>query len=246
MSGSGSQTVNLQKGACTLIGTTVHELMHAIGFYHEQNRPDRDQYIRIDYANVQDGKFSLNPRKSLENFLTLFNCFLIEIVGLAFAFDKEYNTQYFNTPYDLKSIMQYYEYSFSKNGKKTIVPLNGEHLVAVFDKTEAQILTQLDISAVKSLYQCSNSGGGVTSPPSDFKSYSFTLNNNLSVTVNLYWIDYSGNELSYGTLYPGQSLGQTTYKSHKWRVRGAGVSKTFTIGKGKFTAQSTYMFLSNL
>lgn len=224
MNGYGSQTINLEKGGCTLIGTTVHELMHTIGFYHEQNRPDRDQYIRIDYDNVQD--------------------------GLAFAFDKEYNTQYFNTPYDLKSIMQYYEYSFSKNGKRTIVPLNGEHLVPVFSKTEAQILTASDISSVKQLYKCSNSGGGgggvVTNPPTNFSSYTFTLNNNLSAKVTVYWVNYSGVEVAYGTIYPGQSFSQSTYKSHQWRVRGTGVSKGFTIGEGKFAGQATYMYLSAL
>ena len=33
-----------------------HEIMHAIGFYHEHNRPDRDNYITVVEANVQEGK----------------------------------------------------------------------------------------------------------------------------------------------------------------------------------------------
>ena len=33
-----------------------HEMMHAIGFYHEHNRPDRDNFITVVEANVQEGK----------------------------------------------------------------------------------------------------------------------------------------------------------------------------------------------
>jgi PKD repeat protein len=37
-------------------GNATHEILHALGMYHEQTRCDRDAFVMIDYAEVESGK----------------------------------------------------------------------------------------------------------------------------------------------------------------------------------------------
>ncbi|XP_078112605.1 high choriolytic enzyme 1-like [Sander vitreus] len=91
-----SQTVSLDRQGCLYHNTVQHELLHALGFNHEQCRSDRDQHIRILWENIQS--------------------------GWEYAFDK-INTLNLNTPYDYNSVMQYHRYAFSGNDKPTMVPI---------------------------------------------------------------------------------------------------------------------------
>ena len=36
--------------------TPVHELVHTLGFVHEHTRPDRDDFISINYDNIEPGE----------------------------------------------------------------------------------------------------------------------------------------------------------------------------------------------
>ena len=52
----GQQPVSLQADKCLKRGTIQHELLHVLGFMHEQNRPDRDDYVHILYKNIPKSK----------------------------------------------------------------------------------------------------------------------------------------------------------------------------------------------
>lgn len=54
--GRDSGPQNLVLGSsCYYEGVILHEMNHAVGFFHEQSRYDRDDYIFVNWENVQDG-----------------------------------------------------------------------------------------------------------------------------------------------------------------------------------------------
>jgi hypothetical protein len=67
---SGAQDLSLGSG-CTSQATVIHELLHAVGFAHEQKRPDRDQFVTINWANIRSGEehnFELHSTSEVNTF----------------------------------------------------------------------------------------------------------------------------------------------------------------------------------
>ncbi|OWA53009.1 putative High choriolytic enzyme 2 [Hypsibius exemplaris] len=58
------QYIHLQRGCVTYFGEVQHEVMHALGFNHEQTRMDRDDFVDIIYDNIISGA-NIRNRKTL-------------------------------------------------------------------------------------------------------------------------------------------------------------------------------------
>ena len=52
---SQGQVLNLQTPNCVRHGVVVHEFLHAIGFYHQHSAADRDNYVIINWENIEAG-----------------------------------------------------------------------------------------------------------------------------------------------------------------------------------------------
>ena len=117
---------------CQFKGIIIHELMHALGFGHMHSNRNRDQYIRINWSNIQP--------------------------GLQHNFDLLDSGSFETVNFDFSSIMLYGEKAFSKNDKPTIEhKLNSTYKVTLTDPYEKNSLSNNDIYYLNKAYKCKNS-----------------------------------------------------------------------------------------
>ncbi|XP_050693479.1 zinc metalloproteinase nas-6-like [Eriocheir sinensis] len=144
-----SSSVGMQQGEqavtlgprCIYVGVVMHELMHALGLWHEHSRYDRDSKIRILTNNIK--------------------------AGMEYNFDKlgPEKIQTMGLPYDTSSLMQYGKNAFAKeNGLNTIEPIQ-----AGVEIGQRRALSTIDKQKLNKMYNCRGSGaqGGtatVTAP----------------------------------------------------------------------------------
>ncbi|XP_060842153.1 zinc metalloproteinase nas-13-like [Rhopalosiphum padi] len=124
----GRQEINLQTPGClSKKGTVMHEMLHAAGFMHEQNRPDRDKYVTVNYNNIQSGR---------ENNFEKAQSSMIDSQGIG---------------YDYRSVMHYSANAFSKNGQATIDPKTQGVTMG-----QREGLSRKDIQKIQKMYNCKN------------------------------------------------------------------------------------------
>ncbi len=119
----GAQAIRLST-RCNAM-STAHEIGHALGLWHEQSRADRDAYVRIVWENIEE-TYRYNFSQHITD-------------------GQDYGD------YDYQSIMHYTPYAFSKNGEKTIIPLQDGVEIG-----QRNHLSFKDIAAINAMYPVTN------------------------------------------------------------------------------------------
>ncbi|XP_073442676.1 meprin A subunit alpha isoform X2 [Dendrobates tinctorius] len=121
------QNLSIDSG-CDHKAVVEHEILHALGFYHEQSRSDRDDYVQIWWDEITDGM--------AHNFN---------------LYDDNYITD-LNTPYDYESVMHYGPYSFNKNAN---VPTITAKITAFNDIIGQRFdFSAIDLERLNRMYNC--------------------------------------------------------------------------------------------
>ncbi|KAI8042137.1 seminal metalloprotease 1 [Drosophila gunungcola] len=127
----GERTVKLKPVAldtgCFKLGTIQHELLHTLGFHHQQCSPNRDEFVKVVNENIAEGKE--------KNFIK----YEEDVVG---DFDQ---------PYDYGSILHYSSSAFSINGEDTIVALKPEGQEKMGQRLK---MSDIDVNRLNTMYKC--------------------------------------------------------------------------------------------
>ncbi|XP_071542855.1 astacin-like metalloprotease toxin 2 isoform X4 [Panulirus ornatus] len=112
-------------------GPIYHELLHALGFFHEHNRPDRDKFVEIKWNNIAEGE--------VENFIKRSRS-IVDLTDL---------------PYDINSVMHYSPFAFGKWYFLTPTIKSREKGYNFWRSTEP---SKIDYRKLNRLYKCRRDG----------------------------------------------------------------------------------------
>ncbi|NXN90855.1 MEP1A protein, partial [Rhinopomastus cyanomelas] len=123
------QNLSIGEG-CDYRAIVEHEILHALGFYHEQSRMDRDDYVTIWWDEIIEGRE--------HNFLKYDDSFITDL----------------NTPYDYESVMHYQPFSFNKNESTPTITAK----IPDFDDIIGQRLdlSAIDLERLNRMYNCTS------------------------------------------------------------------------------------------
>ncbi|XP_055344801.1 uncharacterized protein LOC129592723 isoform X2 [Paramacrobiotus metropolitanus] len=111
---------------CFSSGIIQHEVMHALGMFHEHSRPDRDEYVTVLPENIRKG---VDPRN----------------------FDKLPLMVTYGVPYDLDSIMHYGGMDIARSGgRPAFVPKITTQVIG-----QRNGLSTFDVARLQRAYKCS-------------------------------------------------------------------------------------------
>jgi Astacin (Peptidase family M12A) len=116
---------NTEAACANTARTMIHEFGHILGLRHEQSRPDRDQFIRIDVSALNNDPL---------------------YVG---AYSYKYGTDGRRNAYDYNSVM-HYNAIFRKTGLQAIFPLNPSTYPV--DQIGGSTLSNGDVQMINTLY----------------------------------------------------------------------------------------------
>ena len=132
--GAGGSKINIGT-SCTQDGTIQHEVMHSLGFHHEQNRPDRDDFVVVHDENIAEGKEGNFNKINSDKWV-----------------DQD-------VEYDIGSVLQYSGTAYSTNGKPTITYIeNGLDSGKIID-AQRVMASSLDIWQICKIYKCDQCNG---------------------------------------------------------------------------------------
>lgn len=121
----GKQLLSLGSG-CKSRGHVTHELVHALGFFHEHTRPDRDKFVKILWDNIKSDHLE------------------------QFKIRKRGEVTTLGQPYDFQSIMHYSNKEFSRNGADTIQAISDPSMPL----GNVNSLSAIDVLQINLLYNC--------------------------------------------------------------------------------------------
>ncbi|KAM4723183.1 embryonic protein UVS.2-like [Rhinophrynus dorsalis] len=120
----GAQFVSLMKFSCMSRGVIQHEIQHALGFFHEQSRSDRDDHIDVMWQYINEADWG--------NF-------------------EKMDTDNLDLPYDFSSVLHYGWYTFSNTSGQPSLKPKPDPSVSIGQRYG---LSSLDVAKVKKLYGC--------------------------------------------------------------------------------------------
>merc|ERR1712172_267047 len=149
-----------QDGGCNDKGVVIHEMMHNLGVGHEQNRPDRNSLMSIDWTNIPIDKANQHFR---HNWITdtenLPKCTEEGQVQDTANFDNCVSgmiVEDFGVGYDKDSIMHYGITLFAIDDTKPVLIPKDSSITSL----GGYELTDMDVLKLQKAYGCNGACGG--------------------------------------------------------------------------------------